>query len=388
MGVNSKSGSLILCGAACAAIALSCDDYTGPFRDPNAPVIPSFADSAFGSGVTKWFTARTFDSVMAAALDAQSMYTVEAKGATLSLTAFNITNGAFRWTKTVPLLSYNIVSVAGVVAAVGQGVVAFDATTGADKFNYAPAAGRSVTSNGATDGSVIVIGNKAGEIVGLNPGTGAESWTVPLDTASVKVVTVSGGVVYAGGNGFLAAVTISTGAQKWKRVTTDNPRPNPQYVPAVDSGRVTITTLPGAGGGFANYDATTGVFSWSKAGAYPTQPLEAPGQPSCSGVVTTNSSSSLDALAFATGNTLWSKGLSAFNLLSSSCAFGTVIVNSRIGIGSAAYNDVLILNATDGAQKAHFPLAAGQQLRVHRVVRNASAIYFFTATGISAILAP
>src|SRR6185436_319041 len=67
MGVNSKSGSLILCGAACAAIALSCDDYTGPFRDPNAPVIPSFADSAFGSGVTKWFTARTYDSVLAAA---------------------------------------------------------------------------------------------------------------------------------------------------------------------------------------------------------------------------------------------------------------------------------------------------------------------------------
>jgi outer membrane protein assembly factor BamB len=390
MAVTTKSRSLILFAALWAPLVESCGDrYTGPWRDPSAGTIPSFADSAFGVGSTKWFAARTFDSVMAAGLDAQSIYTIEAKGATNSLVALNITNGAQRWTKTVPALSHHIVTVGGTAAAVGQGVVGFNATTGDSAFLYAPLSGRTVTSNGATDGAVIVIGNKAGEIVGLNPSTGVESWSVPLDTAPVKGVTVSGGVAYAAGNGFLAAVTIATGVQKWKRPTTDTIRPYGVSAPAVDSNRVTISTLNlnGTNPGMANYDAATGIITWAK-GTYPTQSMEAPGQPACSGIVTTNSTTALDAIAFGAGIAVWSKSLNPFSLLSSSCSYGTVIVNARLGTAGQSYNDVQILNASDGAVKAQYPKTSGQHLRVHRVVRNAGAIYFFTATGIATILAP
>jgi outer membrane protein assembly factor BamB len=376
-------------GALSALSVLSCGEtYTGPWRDPNAPVIPSFADSAFGVGGTKWFAVRSFDSIMAAHLDAQSIYSVEAKGANLSLVALNITNGAHRWTKVVPAFSHHVVSVGTTAAAVGQGVTAFNATTGDSVFTYQPANARRVTSNPATDGTSIIVGNAAGEIVGVNPTTGAETWTVPLDTAPVKGVTVSGGVVYAGGNGYLASVTIATGGQNWKRITTENPRPSVDRAPSVDSGRVTVATSTSGTAGIANYNASTGVLSWPASGAFLPSALEAPGSPACNGVVATYSATSLDPRNTTNGVVAWSRSLSAFNLLSVSCAFGTYMVNSRLGSAGAWYNDVLILNASTSGVLAQFPKAAGQQLRVHRVIRNASAIYFFTATGIASILAP
>jgi outer membrane protein assembly factor BamB len=389
-GVRPQSRSLtVAVGLPFVALLLSCGEtYTGPWRDPNAPVIPSFADSAFGTGGTKWFAVRSFDSVMAAHLDAQSIYTVEAKGATLSFLALNITNGAHRWTKPVPALSYKIISVANTAAAVGQGVVAFNATTGDSVFTYAPVLARRVTSNPATDGTSIIVGNAAGEIVGLNPATGAETWTVPLDTAPVQGVTVSGGVVFAGGNGFLAAVTIATGAQAWKRITTENPRPSVFRAPAVDSGRVTVTTSTSGAAGIANYNASTGVLGWPASGAPLPTGYEASGTYACSGIVVTHSGATLEGRSTINGSVSWGKGLAAYNLLSVGCANGTIIVNQRLGPVDTRYNDVLILNATDAAVLAQYPKAAGQQLRVHRVVRNASAIYFFTATGIAAILAP
>ncbi len=372
-----------------AAFVLSCSEtYTGPFRDPNAKVIPSFADSAFGTGGTQWFVTRTFDSVMAAHLDAQSIYTVEAKGVTLSLVAMSISNGAHRWTRTVPFLSYKIVNVGSAVAAVGQGVVAFNATSGDSVFRYAPVTARRVTSNAATDGTSIIVGNAAGEIVGLNPATGAETWTVPLDTASVQGVTVAGGVVLAGGNGFVAAVTIATGAQVWKHVTTESPRPSVDRAPAVDSGRVTVRTYSAPTYGIANYAVSTGALGWPASNTYLPPPLEASGSPACSSVVATYTATSLDARAAASGVVAWSRGLSAYDELSVGCSNGTFIVNSRHGPVGAWYNDVLVLNASNAAVLAQYPKASGQQLRVHRVARNAGQIYFITNTGIAAITAP
>lgn len=372
-----------------AVVILSCGErYTGPFRDPNAVVIPSFADSAFGAGGAKWYAGRTFDTITAARIDAQSFYSVEFRAASgATLVALNLANGALRWAKTVPA-SGDVVSTSGTVAAVSSSVVAFDATTGIAKFTYQPATARLVTSNGAAGGVQIIVGNASGEVVALNASTGLEAWKLQVDTAAVRGVAVSGGTVFAGGNGFLAAVTIASGTQKWKRVTTETPRPFVTAAPAVDSGRVTIATFKTPTSGMANYDVASGTLSWSASGSVPSSGAEAPGQPACDSYIMTNSTSAISALRSANGTAAWGRSLGAFASLSVSCAFSTVMTNALVGSAGSFRNDVQVLRTSDGALLSQYPKTAGQALRIHRVLRNATTLFFLTDKGITAVASP
>jgi outer membrane protein assembly factor BamB len=386
MRVDSKS---LIVTATLAVMAVSCGErYTGPFRDPNIPVIPSFADSAFGAGGSKWFASRTFDTITAAAIDAQSLFSAEfVQGSGASLVAISLTNGALRWTKAIPS-SGDIVAMPGVAAAVSSSVAAFDATTGAVKFTYQPLTARLVTSNGATDGTHIMVGNASGEVVALHPSSGAEVWKLQVDTAAVRGISAGGGVVFAGGNGFLAALNATTGALLWKRVVTETPRPNPITAPAVDNGRVTARTLAGTTAGMANYNATTGVFQWSVPGSVPTSNLEVPGQSACDGIVASGGASTIAALSSTTGQPVWTRSIGAYVAHSASCSHGAVISSARFGIPGAFRNEVQVLRASDGTLLAQYPKTAGQQLRVHRVLRTTSTLYFLTDKGVTAITAP
>jgi len=387
--VRRRSKPLIVVGTAvAAAFSLACGDtYTGPFRDPNAPNIPSFADSAFGPA-TKWFAGRTFDSVTAAGIDAASAYVVELTGTTRTFVSLNLTNGALRWAKTIGS-ARDVVSTGATAAAIGDSVSAFDAASGAVRFSYRPTAARIVTSNGATDGTYIYVGNANGEIVALNPTTGAEAWKLQVDTRtdsmSVLGVAVSGGIVYGGGNGFLAALNATTGAQVWKKITSDNPRPLTSFAPAVDSGRVTVGTKI-AKKGLINYVAGTGAVSWSinnGAGSADVNFLGA----ACAGHVFVESAGELSALADG-GAAAWGRGLNAFNSITAMCGNGTVITNVLSGGPAAPRNDVMVLNAANGAVIATYPIATTQTIRIHRVLRNATALYVLTAKGVTAVTAP
>jgi outer membrane protein assembly factor BamB len=371
----------------------SCDGtYTGPFRDPNAASIPSFADSAFGS-TTKWFKPRTFESITAAGLDAQSVYSVEFSAATGStFVSVSAANGATRWTKSIPA-GTDVVSVGGTAAAISAVVSAFDATTGAALFTYQPLTARLVTSNGATDGTRIIVGNANGEVVSLNATTGAEVWKTQVDTRTdsmpVKGVSVSGGIVFAGGDGFLAALDATTGALKWKQKTTDSPRPFVVGAPGVDGGRVTVMTFASSTYGLANYDANTGLLKWSQSGAGATASAELKSLPACDGnVITEDGSPGLAALTTAAGTTVWGRSLSVYSSLTASCANGTVITNGLSGAAGSLRNDVQVLRSTDGVLLIQYPRIASQQLRVYRVLRNATTLYFLTDRGVTSVPAP
>ena len=385
--LNAAAGSLL------AATLVSCGDrYTGPFRDPNAPVIPSFADSAFGTG-TAWFKPRTFETITAAGIDAQSVYSVEFSPATGStFVALALAGGATRWTRAVPG-GPDVVIAGGTAAAVHTSVSGFDAMSGAVKFTYAPPAARLVTSNGASDGTLIFVGNANGEVVALDAATGAESWKLQLDSRtdsmSVKGVSVSGGVVFAGGDGFLAAVDATAGTLKWKHVTTDVPRPFVAGPPGADAGRVSVLTFASPAWGIANYDATTGALKWSQGGTGPTASAELGALPACDAeVIAESGAPGLSALSAATGTALWSRSLSVYTSLTVTCSNGTVITNGLRGAAGAMGSDVQVLRSSDGGLVAQYPKAAGQVLRIHRVLRSASSLYVLTDKGVSAFTAP
>jgi outer membrane protein assembly factor BamB len=150
--------------------------------------------------------------------------------------AFNATNGHTLWSRTpAGCCLTGAVTVSGGIAYVAQnqGLVAYNATTGAAVFTKA-AAGYADTV--AVSGGVVFL-QSANDLQAFNTSTGALLWAKVTDTGGSSSLTpaVDGSTVVVGTSRYLIAFAAATGARLW---TFDSGSNNDYLAPSIANGVV------------------------------------------------------------------------------------------------------------------------------------------------------
>jgi eukaryotic-like serine/threonine-protein kinase len=133
----------------------------------------------------------------------------------------------WRFSPSGPGLGVSSVSVAEETAFVGLGdfmVHAFDAATGAQRWSTrarAPFSSRLAPSAA----SEVILGDRAGHLYGLEPGSGERAWIfrVPGDLVDASPVVAGGAAVVGDGGGQASAIDLRSGLLVWKRILGAGP---------------------------------------------------------------------------------------------------------------------------------------------------------------------
>jgi outer membrane protein assembly factor BamB len=176
--------------------------------------------------------------------------------------ALDGTNGAVKWTATVPRAGESAPAYAHGVVYLGPidgTVYAFNASTGATVWTATIGAGAAVSSPAVVNGMVYVLG--FGELDALNPTTGVPVWSMGLDGPVLPVtgIAVTPERVYAGGAGCnpLTAWNTQNGAYEWSAGSCSF------TTPAVANGIAYIDTLDPGGFRLHAFNAVTGSDLWA-----------------------------------------------------------------------------------------------------------------------------
>jgi hypothetical protein len=163
--------------------------------------------------------------------------------------ALDAATGRERWRfpPSGPAIGVSSVSVAGGTAFVGLGdfmIHAFDAATGAERWRArarAPFSARLVPAAG----DEVVLGDRAGHLYQLDPGSGEVEWIFrfPGDLVDASPVLAAGAAVVGDGVGQASAIDVSSGLLVWKRVVGAGP----VGAVASDGERLYLAVLGGRG---------------------------------------------------------------------------------------------------------------------------------------------
>jgi outer membrane protein assembly factor BamB len=148
--------------------------------------------------------------------------------------------------------------VAGVVyvADAGGGVTAFDAATGARRWEVP--LGSAANTSPAVGGGVVVVGDAAGDVVALDIRDGGRRWAFRTGGEVRSSAAILEGVVYVGSaDGNLYAIDLASGAERWRFAVGGAISRSP----AIDAGVVYVGAAEGI---FSAVDATTGIRRWQK----------------------------------------------------------------------------------------------------------------------------
>ncbi|MEV6069306.1 serine/threonine-protein kinase [Nocardia sp. NPDC052001] len=136
------------------------------------------------------------------------------------LFAFDAATGAELWEK--PDISGAVAAAGGLVfgslSVRGNGIVAFDSTTGEQRWVALTDASTSSLSIFAAEGAVVTV-TGGGELCLLDAATGAVRWRMTDPKDGFHVVDppiISGGAVFVSTANTFRALDLGTGAQKWK----------------------------------------------------------------------------------------------------------------------------------------------------------------------------
>lgn len=133
----------------------------------------------------------------------------------------------WRFSPSGPGIGVSSVSVAADTAFVGLGdfaVHALDAVTGAERWTSrarAPFSARLVPAAG----DEVILGDRAGHLYGLEPGSGERDWIFrfPGDLVDASPVLAGGAAVVGDGVGQASAIDLRSGLLVWKRVVGPGP---------------------------------------------------------------------------------------------------------------------------------------------------------------------
>ncbi len=173
------------------------------------------------------------------------------------LYALDAATGAERWRFTGTTLSD--VTVTGGLAYVNDDDVlrALNAATGEERWEAAVPGGTSAV----VDDALLVIGTGDGDLLGLDPTTGAERWRFQLSTTgAAHNPALADGIAYAGSedSGFFAVDAV-TGTLLWRGDTGDDVT----ATAVVADGVAYVGGTPdSAEGHLYAFDATTGALRW------------------------------------------------------------------------------------------------------------------------------
>ncbi|MFA4955851.1 MAG: PQQ-binding-like beta-propeller repeat protein [Candidatus Methanoperedens sp.] len=168
-------------------------------------------------GTLKWMNNIALDGYTAsAAVVDNTVYAIPKDG---SVYAFDISNGDIIWSTLVGKIAESSPAIGeGVIAFGTDGgeIIALDASTGKEKWNYNTGVSDIKSSPVIADGTII-IGSNDGSIYALNTEKGILKWKYPTSGNVESSPSVKNGVVYVGSrdSSFLA-IDAATGILKWK----------------------------------------------------------------------------------------------------------------------------------------------------------------------------
>ena len=134
------------------------------------------------------------------------------------VTALNEHNGAVLWQRPAKDIGAKVTIANGVVYLNNFGLVtAFDAGTGATKWQYTPAQGGGQGGSSVSVGDQMVIAEAGIQLLALRPQDGSVAWSLDFQHI-VNGHTIVGNVVYVstGGAGTVTALRLNDGVRLWQ----------------------------------------------------------------------------------------------------------------------------------------------------------------------------
>jgi outer membrane protein assembly factor BamB len=265
------------------------------------------------------------------------------------LSPSNVSQLGVAWSYTFSNATFTPAAVAGgtLYASTAFAVDAFDASTGALLWSYAPNGGPFYFSAPAVVNRKVYITSTdaTGEVYALNGTTGALLWSYNTSAAQMTPPTVAGGLIYTGTSGgrggdYVYALKAATGVLAW--LYDSGPV---SASPAVANATVYVDSTSSVEYAL---DATTGAQKWIAILATPGG-LDATAPALANGLVyLSDAEGQVYALNAATGETEWERTLTSTGNGSSPALAGKTLY-----IGSG--NNVYALNALTGATRWLYP---------------------------------
>jgi outer membrane protein assembly factor BamB len=236
-----------------------------------------------------------------------------------TLSRANVSTLAFAWGAVVGQQgpSAPIVADGALYTVAGGSLVAFDASTGANRFSVLNCGGIGDVQPAFLDHEVIVA-DPGGELAAYKPATGAQLWCDDVSGSVTTAPAVTNGFVYDT-NGSALQETSQSGSGGWDFTPSD-------FAPLTNSPAVSNGTVYATGGDtiFA-VRASDGTLLWRRTleGDLSAPSVNAPGTTVYVG------GDSLFALNAKTGATRWSASSVGVNVSTPAVANGKVYVNSQ-----------------------------------------------------------
>ena len=260
-----------------------------------------------------------------------SLYVVDSEG---TLHCHVAETGEPNWTYRHAFLEPISQTVAGglVFCSTGADVIAVDAASGEEVWEFTDAFGASVASTPTVVDGVVYVGLGAASLFALDAADGSQLWQFEADAGGNvdSSPTVFDGTVYVGSaDGNLYAVDAETGDQVWSASIASGISSSP----TVHDGRVYVgTMLGGFDGGLSAVDARSGDEQWAV--TFSGETVDRTSPTLADGVVYVGSDgfdSHLYAIDAGTGEELWRYLIDGWVQSSPTVVDGTVYVGARDG---------------------------------------------------------
>lgn len=395
-----KSARTCFVGLGVAVLLGGCTDATGPYESPQSAL--ALGERIFGAGKVRWFIPDSVGAwTMHPLLDGSQVYfnrvrPISATGAVLGpaeLRALDTATGALVWKGTI--VSAQNAAVAGnVVGAVWGSLPIFERATGMPThlFSYAPT---SLSSNVVSDGVRFYVGSHDGNVLAVDPTSGAVVWNQRVAGGPSTVahyLAVSDGHLAvtlkhfrtagaASDSSIVAVLDRETGVLRWRTAFAAAPGSDGVQAPVITNGKVIFATHRHA---IHAFDLATGAQRWHHNVVFSTLPYGSNGLDVCDGmVIMATGDLGLIALDETSGATRWRlPDLQDGSLARLECSYGTVLVRG---------SSLRVFDARTGALRARYPvreLGGAREFYITSATRDQESLYIGSTYGYARVIAP